>query len=813
MIGIVIVSHSVKLAEGVKELAEQMVQDKVKIAIAAGTDNEENPIGTDPMKVMQAIEQVYQDDDVLVLMDLGSALMNAEIGIEFLHEDVQSKVHLIAAPIVEGTLVAAVQAMMESPIEQVISEAQNALKSKQELLGEQPNLKKHNTGTVVLFEESVEHQEEILEVTLQVPNVNGLHARPASKMVYLSKGLAIDAKVSVDNNIWVDAKSMNNLSLLGAKQNDNLYFRLKGKDALYFREQLIDFQEQNFGDKDDEIIKKVENRNDEITTYRSREGQFVGIPSSSGIAIAKTLWIKNKPIEIKNEFSDNTAHERNRFTQALQKTMYEMEQNKILSEHLLSQSELEIFDAHIAFLDDKKLKFDVFDQISQQKVTAEKAWFDQTENIKNQYKLSKNEYIRQRVTDIEDVQIQLLRKLIDVTELDWNFKESVILLANNLQPSDTLKLDPKYVKGFILREGNENSHTSILARSLGIPAVTGVGVHINEIAKNQEIILNGTSGLIITDQKNPLWEQTKAEKEEKEKAQSELKYKSFIKAKTEDGIIVDVEANISGVSDASLAAINGADGVGLFRTEMFFMNKEKAPAEDEQFEMYCRVARRLNGTPLNIRTLDVGGDKPISYLNMPKEENPFLGLRGIRYSLKNVELFREQLRAILRASAEFQNIRVMFPMISSIYEWYQAKRELNHCKDELNQKGIKYNNNILCGMMVEVPSVVILSDNFANEADFLSIGTNDLSQYLLAADRGNSRVKNLITDLDTAVLNAIKQICRSANKFKKPVSVCGELASKEKAIPYLLKYGIRKLSVNALQIPTVKRIIRETNLK
>ncbi|MDO5608687.1 MAG: phosphoenolpyruvate--protein phosphotransferase [Capnocytophaga sp.] len=806
MIGIVLVSHSQKLAEGVKELAVQMVQDKVRIEVAAGVDNDENPIGTDPMKVMQAIENAYQDDDVLVLMDLGSALMNAEMGVEFLPEEIQQRVHLCAAPLVEGTLAAAVQAMLGLPIDTVIAEAQNALQSKRELLGENSTaIVEENTFITTDNQEGTE-----INFSLKVPNAHGLHARPASKMVLLSKGLDIVSMVSTDRTKWVDAKSMNSLSLLGAKQGETLYFRVKGKDVEYYQNELADFQKNNFGDEDILETSKVIV---EKSSYNTSEGQFVGIPSSGGIAIAKTLWIKNKAIEIKNEYTENTAQERSRFTKALQMTSYEMDQSKIASESILSHSDLEIFDAHISFLEDKELKQSIYSLISENRYTAEKAWFVKTEEIKNQYKQSKNDYTRERATDIEDIQIQLLRKLIDVSELDWSFEEPVILLADNLQPSDTLKLDPKYVKGFILREGNENSHTAILARSLGIPAVSGVGTHIDKITKNQEIILNGNTGLVITDPKNPLWQQTQQEKIERDSSEKELKYKSFTKAKTTDGITVDVEANISGVSDASLAATNGADGVGLFRTELFFMNKEEMPTEDEQYEQYCRVARRLNGTPLTIRTLDVGGDKPISYIKMPKEDNPFLGLRGIRFSLKHTDIFRQQIRAILRASAEHSNIRIMFPMISSIYEWYQAKRELNHCKDELKRKGVKFNNDILCGMMVEVPSVVVLSDNFANEADFLSIGTNDLSQYLLAADRGNSHVKDLITELDTAVLNAIKQVCRSAEKFNKPISVCGELASKEKAIPYLIKYGIRKLSVNALQIPNVKKIIRETTTK
>jgi len=800
MVGIVFVSHSKLLAEGVKELAEQMTQGKVSIEAAGGIDDEENPIGTDAMRVMAAIEKVYDNNNVLVLMDMGSALMSAEMAIQFLDEEIQKHIYLCAAPLVEGGIAAAVQAMIGADIKAVMEEASSAIKSKQKQLNleedETSEERENNTKN------KCEENKEFINFEITVPNKFGLHARPASKLIELTKDLLIDIQISINSSQWFNAKSLNNLSLLGAKQGDQLYFKISGNDSQILKERIQNFANNNFGDKDEENIQKVAKSD---ISPSNKKGIW-GIPSSNGIATGKAIFLEKKKISIPKEKTADAIKETKKFENALKMAKDEILLNKKENENSLSKDEMAIFDAHINFIDDFELTDKVKNQISKESATSITAWYNITQDIANQYKNSKNSYTREREADVRDIQELVLKHLGLKTETNYNFSEPTILLAKNLQPSETLKLDTKYVKGFILEDGNENAHTAIMARSLGIPAITGVGHIFSKIPLNQEILINGESGEILTDPNSKEWLVALKTQKEQDSLASEEKKFSQNKVKTKEGIYVAVNANISGVTDALLAQEYGADGIGLFRTELYFMNQDKLPTEDQQVELYTQICRILKGKSITIRTLDVGGDKPISYLPIAKEENPFLGLRGIRFLLANKAVFKTQIRAILRVSKE-QNVRMMFPMISKIEEWKEAVDLVSTCKKELEKEGLSFNPNMPCGMMVEVPSVLMCIDQFAKEVDFFSIGTNDLSQYLMAADRGNSAVSNLITTKEEAVLKAIEIIGNSAYKFKTPVSICGELGSKEEVIPYLLKHNIVSLSMNALQVPKIKKII------
>lgn len=804
MIGIVLVSHSRKLAEGVKELAAQMTQGKVLIEAAGGIDDEENPIGTDAMRVMAAIEQVYQDDDVLVLMDMGSALMSAEMAIQFLPEEMQAKVHLCSAPIVEGGVAAAVQAMLGSGIAEVKSEALQALDSKKQQLHLEDGSKTSTAPLTQIVQDTVETS----EFDIVVPNKNGLHARPAAKLIQLTEGLDVFFQIAKDKKAhWVNGKSLNKLSLLGAKKGETLFLSLSGVDAPKLKERILAFTKDNFGDDDIEIKKQKTTESDAV----KKDGIY-GIPSSSGIAIGKAFRLHRRQIQIPKIITNNVEKELNDWQQALQAAKLEVEKNKQHALSSLDKKEAEIFDAHLLFLEDIDLLKEVEATINQTKKSAAQAWFDITEKMTTAYLNSENSYIKERATDVKDIQAMLLKHLGIKTSIETNFKEPVILLAQNLQPSETLKLDTDYVKGFVLQEGNENAHTAILARSLGIPCITGLAKDFEQIPEQEQILIDGDSGEILTATHSESWKQKLKEKEKQEKIAVTLKQKAEQKVCSKNGVAIKVKANISGITDAKLASQNGADGVGLFRTELYFMNQTELPSEQQQYELYCEVSELLQGKPITIRTLDVGGDKPIHYLPIDEEENPFLGLRGIRFTLAQESVFKVQLRAILRASATY-NVRIMFPMISQMNEWKQAKALLEECKQELSSEGIPYNTAIPCGMMVEVPSVVIQAEDFAKEVDFFSIGTNDLSQYMMAVDRGNPRVKYLITDLEPAVLAAIKAVGIAAQKYKKPVAVCGELGAKEEVIPFLLQYGVRSLSMNALQIPKVKNLIPTLSIK
>lgn len=795
MIGIVLVSHSAKLAEGVKEIASEMANG-VLIEAAGGLDDFENSLGTDPMKIMTAIEKVYQDDDVLILMDLGSALMNAETAIEFLPEDMQKRIHLCSAPLVEGGIAAAVQAMIGASIEEVITEAKKSLESKMQLLSEESIIDiKFDTDT---------EENSGFSFDIKVPNAYGLHARPASKMVYLAKGLDLEAKVSVDNKQWYNAKSINNLSLLGAKKDDTLYFRLKGSDAELFKEKIQQFQRENFGDEPEFEIPNE-------TETALPDGAW-GTPSSPGIGIGKAIVVRYKPFVLEKVYCDSPSKERVRFLKGLDMARREIEENKRRLSSVLSNKDIKIFDAHIAFLEDIELQNLIFNQIEFEKVTLEKAWWDQTQVIISRFEKSSNLYIKQRATDIRDIQSLLLRQISDnVPELECDFSEPVVVMLDNIQPSDVLKLDPEKVKGILLAEGNENAHTSILARSLGIPAITAMKDNLSKIKEGEMIIIDGRSGKILLDPKSKEWKELKQEKENTEAEKERLVKEAQEKVSTESGISVEVLANVTGFKDAHTALENGADGVGLFRTELYFMQKKQAPTQEDQIKLYTEMASLFDTKPFTIRTLDIGGDKPIPYLPMDKEENPFLGARGVRYCLANKELFKTQLKAILQAAYLCPNIQVMYPMISTLEELQEVKTLLKDCKNELLKEAKPFKIDLSEGMMVEVPSAVLLADKFAKQVNFFSIGTNDLSQYLLAADRGNAKVKSLISSDDASVLNAIEIVVKAAKNQEIPVSICGEIASNYEILPKLIKLGIDKLSVNAMQVPYTKQKIKKTN--
>ncbi len=795
MVGIVFVSHSKLLAEGVKELADQMTQGKVLIEAAGGIEDEQNPIGTDAMRVMSAIENVYRDDDVLVLMDMGSALMSAEMAIQFLPEEMQPRIHLCAAPFVEGGIAASVQAMLGAPIQEVIFEAMSALKGKEKQLGVEGEVSQETAKST---------SEVFINFEIVVPNKFGLHARPATKLIELARGLDVDFQISTNNKDWLNAKSFNNLTLLGAKKGDTLYFRIGGSDAELLKSKIETFAQNNFEDNDDAVPSDVKIEKPQNT---DKKGIF-GIPSSDGVAVGKATFLVKKAIEIPKEETTDVLGEIQRFKAAVQNAKSEIVANKQIAENSLSKSELAIFDAHVLFLEDADLLNKVTELITTVHKNAAAAWFEVTDNMANQYRNSQNPYTKERESDVRDMQELVLKHLGLKVEANYHFNEPVILLAKNLQPSETLKLDTQYVKGFVLQEGNENAHTAILARSLGIPAITGLGEKINEIPANQEILINGKSGEVLIDAEADEWKKTLAAAEEQQALALQQKEFAQKRVQTKEGIEVAVNANISGIADAKLAQENGADGVGLFRTELYFMNQPQEPTEDEQVALYGSICKILSGKSITIRTLDVGGDKPIPYLPIPKEENPFLGLRGIRFLLENKDVFKRQIRAILRVSAE-QDVKIMFPMISKMDEWTETKELVEVCKAELAKDGVAFNKNIPCGMMVEVPSVVMCIEDFAKAVDFFSIGTNDLSQYLMAADRGNSSVKQLITPNEKAVLEAIKIVGKTASKFGKPVSVCGELGAKEEIIPFFLQSDIRSLSMNALQIPKIKQKITQ----
>lgn len=534
-----------------------------------------------------------------------------------------------------------------------------------------------------------------------------------------------------------------------------------------------------------------------------------GIIASRGLAIAKVLRIEKDDLKVSQINTDSIDNEIKSFDLALEKSKLEIE--KIRDKALLEvgYEHASIFDAHIEMLKDPELYKNTVDEIIEFNLSAASAFRNVSEKYIMIFEEIEDEYIKRRSEDIKDISERILKHLLDlkVNRLR-EICEDVIIVAENLTPSDTIQLNKKFVKGFITMEGGETSHTSILARTLDIPAMVGVKNALNYINNGDIIILDCISGELIV---NPSISQI--EIYNKKLMDCETEKKNIYDSKssevvTLDGHKIQIGINICDSSNIDECIINKLDGVGLLRTEFLYMNKNEFPTEQEQFEMYKNILEKFGKKTVIIRTLDIGGDKELSYFSMPKELNPFLGQRAIRFCLENIDLFRTQLRALLRASM-YGNLRIMFPMIATLEELRSAKEELEIAKKSLLEEGILVSETYEIGMMIEVPSAALLADQFAKEVDFFSIGTNDLIQYTFAADRMNDNVSYLYQPYHPSILKLIKMVVDASHKEGIWTGICGEMAGDANAVLLLVGLGLDELSMSINNISPIINLINK----
>ena len=530
---------------------------------------------------------------------------------------------------------------------------------------------------------------------------------------------------------------------------------------------------------------------------------------SKGIGFGNVVVLKNQEIKIQETTVENTEDELERFKKALQEITTETAE--IVNNS--SGTEKEIMTAYLMIMQDPSLITETEDLIKNSKYSAEYATEVGLNSVIQIFENMNDEYMAGRARDIVDIKNRLIAKLLKEERVDLsNLKPNTIIVAKELTTSDTAKLNFKNVSGIITEIGGTNSHTSIMARTHSLPAITKVE-NATEILKNNDYIaIDGESGEIYInpteEEKNKLLEIQKTISEEKNELE---KYKNM-ESKTKDGYKVELVSNIGTPKDVELVIENTSEGIGLLRSEFLYMDSESMPTEEEQFNAYKEVAEKMEGKPVIIRTLDVGGDKEIKYLNMEKEANPFLGYRAIRLCLDNVDLFKTQLRALLRASA-FGNIAIMFPMISSIEELKKAKEIVEECKKELDEKNIAYKKDIKTGIMIEIPSAAIIADKLAKECDFFSIGTNDLIQYTVAVERGNEKISKLYTKYHPAVIKLVKLAIDGAHKAGIFCGMCGEAASDKLLIPLLIGLGLDEFSMNSNKILQSRKTISKLNKK
>ena len=814
MVSLVFVSHSALLAEGVRQLAEQMTQGAVPMAVAGGIDDPDNPIGTDAMKVLEAIQSVYSDDGVVVLMDLGSALLSAEMALEFLSDEQRPQVHLCPAPLVEGALAAAVQASVGASAAQVMAEALGALAVKVEHMG--GAAAEPGSGGAGGQRGAATEQ-----IALVVRNRLGLHARPAARLVSTAGRFTAEVTLLKDGR-RANAKSINQVATLGVRHGDTITVSAGGPDATAALAALQALADDNFGDREEERgsggaeEQGGETRaTDLLTTDPLTTAQLKGIPASPGVAIGPAALYRPRPPEVVARAIDDAAGEWRRLRAAVDTARDEIDALHRRAVAQVGADEAAIFEAHLLFLQDPLLVEATRDRIYSEKINAEAAWQRETAAMAATYREMADDYMRARAADVEDVAQRVLRGLMGVAPPSLDFAAPAILIAADLTPSDTARLDRERVLAVCTELGGATAHSAILARALGIPAVVGLGHAVWQVAEGQHVAVDGNAGALWLQPDEAQVASLTAQREAWLETQRRDKAAGQGTAATPDGRRVEIAANVGSPNDVAPALEFGAEGVGLFRTEFLFMDRAAAPSEEEQFEAYRRAARAAGGRPLIIRTLDVGGDKPLPYLDLGEEANPFLGWRAIRFCLERPDVFMPQLRAILRASAAEdgpRNVKLMLPMIGAPAEVHAARAMLATAQAELRAAGVPYDEGMEVGIMIEVPSAVAVADQLARLVDFFSIGTNDLTQYVMAADRGNARVAELASAFQPAVLRMVRDAATAAHDAGIWIGMCGELAGNPLAAPVLIGLGLDELSMSAPSIPAVKAAVRRFSL-
>lgn len=534
---------------------------------------------------------------------------------------------------------------------------------------------------------------------------------------------------------------------------------------------------------------------------------MIGIGVSPGIGIGKVIIKKEPIINIEKKTIEEPQKEISKLNDAREKGKEQIEALYQHAFNAIGKEEAGIFRAHRMILEDPEFFGQIESKIRDEKVNAEWAVSEVTKFFVEMFEAMKDEYMRERAADIKDVMGRIIKIMLGLEETDLsNLSDEVIIVAEDLTPSDTAQMDGNKVIGFITEIGGKTAHSAIMARTLEIPAVVGVESATELISDDDYVILDGDTGTIILNPEENIIEEYKRKKEAFIEFKKKLEKVRGKKSITKDGFKVEVAANIGTPKDVDGVLNNDGEGVGLYRTEFLYMDRDKLPTEEEQFEAYKEVAVRLEGKPVVIRTLDIGGDKELPYLQLPKEMNPFLGYRAIRLCLDRTDIFRTQLRALLRASA-FGNIKIMFPMISGIEELRQAKSILEDVKKELIDENIRFNANIEVGIMIEIPAAAVMSDLFAKEVDFFSIGTNDLIQYTTAVDRGNRKISYLYNEFHPALLRLIKTVIDNGHKEGIWVGMCGEVAGNPQLIPILIGMGLDEFSMSASSMLRARWII------
>ncbi len=541
--------------------------------------------------------------------------------------------------------------------------------------------------------------------------------------------------------------------------------------------------------------------------------EIKGIGASPGIAIGKALVLEHKEMIIEKKENVNVEVEVENLNSAVDTSKKELTAVKEKVAKELGEEEAEIFGAHLLVLEDPEFIGEAENKIKNESLNAEYALNEVKDMFVSIFESMDNDYMKERAADIKDVTNRVLRHILGIKIIDLsNLSDEVVLIAHDLTPSDTATMDKKKVLGFLTNIGGRTSHTAIMSRTLEIPAIVGLSDATDKVKDSDMIVFDGDKGIVIVNPEEDViaeYQEKKRIFEEDKKALELLKGQPSV---TTDGKHVELAGNIGTPNDLEGLINNDAEGVGLYRTEFLYMDSDEFPSEEIQFEAYKKVLEGMNGKPVVIRTLDIGGDKKLSYFEMEEEMNPFLGYRAIRLCLDRTDIFKTQLRALFRASV-YGKLRIMFPMISSLEELLAAKNICEEVKSDLKAEGIGYSDDVEIGMMIEIPSAAVISDLLAKHVDFFSIGTNDLIQYTCAVDRMNQKISYLYNQFNPAVLRLIKMVIKNAHAEGKWVGMCGESAGDQMMIPILLGFGLDEFSMSPISILRARRLINSVSEK
>ncbi|MEV8505017.1 phosphoenolpyruvate--protein phosphotransferase [Actinoplanes sp. NPDC051475] len=803
-VGIVVVSHSRALARAAVDLAAQMLAGRsLRLAVAAGLD--ETTLGTDALQIMAALKKVDGPDGVVVLMDLGSAILSTELALDLLDDPTgRDRVTLSPAPIVEGLVAAAVAAASGASRAEVAAEAAAALQAKQRHLGEQDS-PVAGTGSGVLPGEPAARGD------ITVENLHGLHARPIARLVTLVR--EHDAQLSLRNLTTgagpAAATSPTQLASLGAERGHRLQVEATGPAAQQALNAVLTLARSGFGD--DDLLTSVPAAPAAQATVAANSLGPQGV--SPGIGIGPARFWRTVP-ESRNgalptprngsgpRDADAELRRLHGAREAVRRTLARLAAS---TQAELGAAEAAIFAAHEAILDDPAITGPAETAIRAGH-SAEDGWTRAVAAAEQAFAALADSYQRERGHDVGAVGDQVLAELTGGGA--GGPSGQGVLVVRDLTPAQAASLNREHITAIVLARGSASSHAAILARSRGIPAVAGAGDEVLQLPEATALVVDGTTGLLLVNPPEDMLSRYRATAAEQADCAAAEQARSGEPAVTRDGRRVHVQANLGSVQDALDAARLGADGAGLVRTEFLFLDRTAAPGVDEQEQLYRQIAEAMPGLRVTFRTLDVGGDKPVPYLRSAPEANPFLGVRGVRLTLASPQLLRDQLTALVRVAHEHP-LGIMVPMVSTPGELQQVHVLL---ADVLQaETGGVRPPGLELGVMIEVPAAALKAAAFAGLVDFVSIGTNDLTQYTLAAERGHAELSALGDALDPGVLRLVEAVCHAgAGRFR--VGVCGEAAADPLAGSVLTALGVTELSVSPAALPAVKARLREVDL-